>query len=159
VSAAAVTLDMSKAQPIAAAPAVTLDMSKAQPINQPSQWDAAQEAGHQNRLSALAGLTGMPTPNMSEQDGASFEQGKAAGAVSVPVVAGAVSTPAVIGAGVNALAPALTRGVVGMTAWAAEHPIAAKMIWEGLKTAMYGSAAGAGAKFVGKIIKASPEGE
>jgi hypothetical protein len=91
VSAAAVTLDMSKAQPIAAAPAVTLDMSKAQPINQPSQWDAAQEAGHQNRLSALAGLTRMPTPNMSEQDKASFEQGKMAGAVSVPAVAAGVS--------------------------------------------------------------------
>jgi len=54
-----------------------------------SQWDAQQEEGHQNRLSALAGLTGMPTPNMSEQDKVSFERGKAAGAISVPLVAGA----------------------------------------------------------------------
>lgn len=138
-----------------AAPA-QIDFSK---YEQQSQWDAQQEQGHQNRLSLLAGLTGMPTPNMSEQDKASFEQGKAAGAVSVPVVAGAVAAPAAIWGGINALAPAMTRGVVGMTAWAAEHPIAAKMIWEGLKASMYGTAAGAGAKIAGKIIKAAPEGE
>lgn len=154
-----VTLDMSQAQPIQAAP-VTLDMSKATPLpgQQPpvSQWDAQQEQGHQNRLSALAGLTGMPTPNMSDEDKAQFEQGKAAGAVSVPVVAGAVATPAALGAGVNALLPAVTRGVVGVTAWAAQHPVAAKMIWEGLKASMYGTAAGAGAKIAGKIINASP---
>jgi len=88
----AVTLDMSKAQPLDAG-AVTLDMSKAVPLpgQQPplSQWDAQQEEGHQNRLSLLAGLTGMPTPNMSEQDKVSFERGKAAGAISVPLVAGA----------------------------------------------------------------------
>jgi hypothetical protein len=139
---------------------VTLDLSKAQPLpgQKPlvSDWDQQQEDAHQTRMSALAGLTGMPTINMSEQDKASFAQGKSAGAVSVPLVAGAVSTPAAVSAGVSALAPALTRGVIGMTAWAAEHPIAAKIIWEGLKASMYGTAAGAGAKVAGKIIKAAP---
>ena len=109
MSTAAVTLDMSKAQPIGAAPApVTLDMSKAQPINQPSQWDQEQAQASQNRLSLVSGLTGMPTPNMSEADKASFEQGKAAGAVSVPLVAAAatgVGSPAVRAA----LVPILKR--------------------------------------------------
>ena len=50
-----------------------------------------QEASNTRQM-ALAGLTGMPTPNMSEADKASFEQGKAAGAVSVPVVAAAVGS-------------------------------------------------------------------
>ena len=57
----------------------------------PSAWDIQQENAHQTRMSALAGLTGMPTPNMSEQDRASFAKGKAAGAISVPVVAGAAT--------------------------------------------------------------------
>lgn len=85
------------------------------------------------------------------------QQGTLAGAAAIG--AGGTVAPAALGAGVNALLPAVTRGVVGVTAWAAEHPIAAKMIWEGLKASMYGTAAGAGAKMVGKIIKAAPEGE
>src|ERR1700733_1098051 len=40
------------------------------------------------RQMEVSGLTGMPTPNMSDADKASFQRGKAAGAVSVPVVAG-----------------------------------------------------------------------
>lgn len=46
-----------------------------------------EEQASQTRQMAVSGLTGMPTPNMSAQDKAEFEQGKAAGAVSVPVVA------------------------------------------------------------------------
>ena len=61
------------------------------PVPAVSLWDAEQEQEHQTRMSALAGLTGMPTPNMSEQDKESFQQGKAAGAISVPVVAGATA--------------------------------------------------------------------
>ena len=45
---------------------------------------------------AVSGLTGIPTPNMSAEDKAEFEQGKAAGAVSVPVVAGAVAATSAI---------------------------------------------------------------
>jgi hypothetical protein len=66
------------------------------------------------------------------------------------------STPAAVSAGARALIPALTRGVVGVTAWAAEHPVAAKVIWESLKAGLTGTAAGAGARFAGKIIKAAP---
>ncbi len=52
------------------------------------QADPAQEASNTRQM-LVSGLTGMPTPNMTEQDKASFARGKAAGAVSVPVVAGA----------------------------------------------------------------------
>src|SRR5258708_33377196 len=104
----AVTLDMSNAHPLNAG-GVTLDMSKATAL--PTQWDAQQEQSHQNRLSMLAGLTGMPTPNMSEQDKASFEQGKAAGAVSVPLVAGEEGGRRAHLSGVRALEHALrSRG-------------------------------------------------
>jgi hypothetical protein len=74
-------------------------------------------------------------------------------------LAGAGEVPAVLGAGIKALLPAATRCVVGVTAWAAEHPVAAKMIWEGLKAGLTGTAAGAGARFAGKIINAAPTGE
>jgi hypothetical protein len=50
------------------------------------------------RQMAVAGLTGMPTPNMTDQDKASFERGKAAGAVSVPAVTGAMAAGPVIDA-------------------------------------------------------------
>lgn len=46
------------------------------------------------RMSAVAGLTGLPTPNMNEAQRADFEKGKAAGAVSnVATVAGGAATP------------------------------------------------------------------
>jgi hypothetical protein len=41
------------------------------------------------RQSAVAGLTGMPTPNMTEEDKASFERGKATGAVTATAVSAA----------------------------------------------------------------------
>jgi hypothetical protein len=85
------------------------------------------------------------------------QQGTLAGAAAIG--AGGAAAPPVLSAGVNALLPAVTRGVVGVTAWAAQHPVAAKMIWEGLKASMYGTAAGAGAKMAGKIINASSGGE
>ena len=112
-----------------------IDFSRYEEMPQPkntapavSQWDREQEQGHQLRLSALAGLTGMPTPNMSDQDRASFQQGKAAGAVSVPLVAGATT--------------AATTGALGATA-AALAPIAKKY---GIK-ALEGAGLGAGYKF------------
>src|SRR5215470_8908484 len=65
-----------------------------------SQW----EQGHQNRMSLLAGLPGaLPTVNMTEEDRESWEQGKAAGAISVPTVAGATAAP--WSSGAVALAP------------------------------------------------------
>jgi len=47
-----------------------------------------EEDASNTRQMLVSGLTGMPTPNMTEQDRASFERGKMAGGVSVPIVAG-----------------------------------------------------------------------
>jgi len=52
------------------------------------------------RQMLVSGLTGMPSPVMTNQEKQQFEQGKAAGAISVPVVAGATTAA-------TAAAPAL----------------------------------------------------
>jgi hypothetical protein len=84
--------------------------------------------------------------------GAHSVEGAAEGAAAVAPVL----TPEIAAAGIGALKPALARGIVGMGEWAAAHPVAAKMIWEGLKAAMTGTAVGAGAKIAGKVIGAAP---
>src|SRR5262249_40210335 len=84
MSTSPVTLDMSTSVPVSQ-PQVTLDLSTSVPLNQGSAEDQAS----QTRQMLVSGLTGMPTPNMTAADRASFERGKAAGAVSVPLVAGA----------------------------------------------------------------------
>lgn len=67
----------------------------------------------------VSGLTGMPTPNMTEQDKVSFERGKAAGAFSVPVVAGATlsatAAPEVV--------PEIVDKAKAVAQWAKANPI------------------------------------
>jgi|SRR5579864_4082607 len=64
--------------------------------NSPAAQSQAEQ-GHQNRMSLLAGLPGaLPTVNMTPEDKQSWEQGKAAGAISVPVVAGATALGAAV---------------------------------------------------------------
>jgi hypothetical protein len=53
----------------------------------------AEEEASNTRQMLVSGLTGMPTPNMTEREKAQFAQGKAAGAVSVPAVAGMTAGP------------------------------------------------------------------
>jgi hypothetical protein len=72
------------------------------PAAQPAA--SAQDEASNTRQMLVSGLTGMPTPNMTDADKASFAKGKAAGAVSVPLVAGA----AVAGSS-GALAPIAQR--------------------------------------------------
>jgi len=50
-----------------------------------------EEKASQTRQMLVSGLTGMPTPNMTAEEKANFEKGKAAGAISVPVVVGATA--------------------------------------------------------------------
>jgi len=50
-----------------------------------------EQQASNTRQNAVAGMTGMPTPNMSDQDRASFERGKMAGAVSVPLATGVMA--------------------------------------------------------------------
>lgn len=56
-----------------------------QPTTNPDQYAS------DTRQMLVSGLTGMPTPNMTDADKASFARGKEAGAISVPVVAGATT--------------------------------------------------------------------
>src|SRR5260370_42625400 len=64
-----------------------LDAQQSQTQTKPAL--SPDEQASQTRQLLVSGLTGMPTPNMTPEDRAQFEKGKAAGAVSVPVVAGA----------------------------------------------------------------------
>jgi hypothetical protein len=130
-----VTLDFSKSQPVQAEQPVTLDFSKAESLPTSNAADSAtksipkpsvdmeesplgylasgepdpnaEKKASDSRQSAVAGLTGMATPNMNPAQKAEFERGKNAGAISnvatVGAVAGAESVPAVI----EALAPHL----------------------------------------------------
>jgi hypothetical protein len=94
---------------------------------QPSQQTNQEDEASNTRQMLVSGLTGMPTPNMNDADRASFQRGKAAGALSVPAVAAATLGATEIGA---ALAP--NYGTVGgavMThlteqaaEWAAKYP-------------------------------------
>ena len=84
------------------------------------------------------------------------QQGTLASAAAIG--AGGAVAPSVLSAASNAVLPALTSGVVGVTKWAAEHPVAAKLMWEGLKAGVKGAGLGAGMKLAGKLINAS-EGE
>lgn len=52
---------------------------------------APEDKASNTRQMLVSGLTGMPTPNMTDADKASFAKGKAAGAVSVPAVAAGMS--------------------------------------------------------------------
>jgi hypothetical protein len=116
-----------------------------------------EEKASQTRQMLVSGLTGMVTPNMTEQDKTEFAQGKAAGAISVPAIAGMyLGAHAALTAGISGLVPALTKGTVALGEWAAEHPVAAKIIWHSVGAAITGTAAGVGARVAGKVIKAAP---
>ncbi len=126
------------------------------PNSQPEVSD--EEKASQTRQMLVSGLTGMPTPNMTDEQKAQFAQGKAAGAFSVPAVASTYrAAHAALAAGIPALAKALTAGAVGLGEWATQHPIAAKIVYHSLKAAITGTAIGAGAKVAGKVINSSGE--
>jgi hypothetical protein len=73
-----------------AAPDFSAFGGTAVPTNTPAPAGPSdEEKASQIRQMAVSGLTGMPTPNMTDADKKSFAKGKAAGAISVPVVAGA----------------------------------------------------------------------
>lgn len=117
-----------------------------------------EEQQSNTRQMLVAGMTGQPTPNMSDADKASFAQCKAAGAISVPAVAGMyLSAHAALAAGIPALTKALTGGALAVGAWAEEHPAAARIIWHVVGNAIKGTSIGAGAAITGKVIKAWPE--
>ncbi|MCU1301584.1 MAG: hypothetical protein JWQ87_1868, partial [Candidatus Sulfotelmatobacter sp.] len=95
-----------------------LDMSTAQPIGAPNGSPTGDDAASNTRQMLVSGLTGMPTPNMTDADKASFARGKAAGAVSVPLVAGATlgatAAPEII--------PPIVDKAKAVAKWATSNP-------------------------------------
>jgi hypothetical protein len=77
--------------------ATPLDTGVVNPFDAPLKAEAPPSNPEQDasntRQMMVSGLTGMPTPNMNAADRASFEQGKAAGAIT----AGAVVPASAIG--------------------------------------------------------------
>jgi hypothetical protein len=103
-NAPAVTLDMSKAQPIAQAQPVTLDMTKAQPIN-PTPLDVLSRT-NQNMALAMSGQSAQMRPD----DQAQFESGRTAGTIAA---AGTLATGALSAAGAALTAPTVGTQTVG----------------------------------------------
>jgi hypothetical protein len=128
----------------AAAPKDTAPTAK--PLSQ-------EEQASQTRQMAVAGLTGMPTPNMSAEDRADFEKGKAAGAISVPLVAGAATGATAISEALPSVLIHTIEGVKALGTWADAHPYKAFMLYQVAKELL------PGAKKAMGLIKASPTGE
>jgi hypothetical protein len=111
------------------------------------------EQASQTRQSMVSGLTGMPTPNMSAEDRAQFERGKAAGAVSVPVVAGAATGGTAIAEALPSVLIHTVEGVKALGVWAEAHPYKAFMLYQVAKELL------PGAKKAMGLVKAAPTGE
>jgi len=165
-NAPAVTLDMSKAQPIVQAQPVTLDMTKAQPIN-PTPLDTLSRT-NQNMALAMSGQSAQMRPD----DQAQFDAGRAAGTIAGGVQLatstglGALAAPSVttaagplvpagrdaagkflpwIASQVTTEGPSLARqGVSAATDFLSAHPLAAAA----LKRTLQGLGVGAGLHFL-----------
>jgi hypothetical protein len=72
----------------------------------------------------------MPTPNMTEQEKTQFAQGKAAGAISVPLVAGGTAASGAAVAALPRVIPATIQGVKAVGSWASAHPIQAYILYK-----------------------------
>ena len=112
-----------------------------------------EEQASQTRQMLVSGLTGIPTPNMTTEDRAGFEKGKAAGAVSVPAVAGAATGLTAISEALPAVLPHTIDGVRAIGAWASAHPVQAYILYQVIRDLI------PGAKKAMGIIKGVPEVE
>jgi hypothetical protein len=122
--------------------------------NTPAQsGPSPDEQASQTRQMLVSGLTGMPTPNMTDEDKKSFARGKAAGAVSVPVVAGAATGATALAEAVPSVLPHTIEGVKAIGTWAAKNPVQAYLLYQVMKDLI------PGAKKTMGIIKGVPEAE
>jgi len=112
-----------------------------------------EDQANQTRQMLVSGLTGMPTPNMTAEDRANFEKGKAAGAVSVPVVAGATTGLTAISEALPSVLPHTIEGVKAIGAWANAHPVQAYILYQVIRDLV------PGAKKAMGFIKGVPEVE
>jgi len=181
--ASAVTLDQSTFQPIQQQPAsgpVSLDMGTFEPSVPPEQsGETLNDVGNtvivpkegESYLDTIHRAIAhyqSQTPEQ-QQDAINREMKprvigkKVAQTLAAAPAIGAAGTAALatpgeivhgIYAGIGALTPAIIKGVQGVGNWAEEHPMAAKFLWESLKSAMTGTAVLAASKIAGKVIKA-----
>ncbi len=96
-------------------------MSKAQQLDNAAEVSPEQFQSDV-RMKLVSGLTGLPTPNMTEQDKADFAQGRAAGALSVPVVAGATIGATAAASALPAVLPHTVAGIKAIGTWAEANP-------------------------------------
>jgi hypothetical protein len=100
---------------------VPLDSEIAEQKQAEARQANPEQYASDTRQMLVSGLTGMPTPNMTDADRASFASGKAAGALSVPVVTGAT-----VGATAASEAiPSLVDKAKTIVEWAKTNPIKA----------------------------------
>lgn len=98
-----------------------------------------EDQASQTRQMLVSGLTGMPTPSMTSEDRASFERGKAAGAVSVPVVAGATTGASAVAEALPSVLPHTIEGVKALGAWAKANPIQAYILYQVIRDLVPGA--------------------
>jgi hypothetical protein len=118
-----------------------------------SSVPSADDQASQTRQMLVGGLTGMPTPNMSEEDKRSFERGKVAGAVSVPVVAGATAGATELAEAVPSVLTHTVEGVKAIGAWAGKNPVQAYLLYQVMKDLVPGAKKALG------VIKGIPEAD
>jgi hypothetical protein len=135
VSSSAPTGSMEAMFEKAAADAATSEQTAQQnkPVLSP------EEQASQTRQMLVSGLTGLPTPNMSAEDRASFEKGKAAGAVSVPVVAGATTGASAVAEVLPSVLPHTIEGVKAIGSWAKANPIQAYILYQVIRDLIPGA--------------------
>jgi hypothetical protein len=129
---------------------LTKDDEQNQQTTQAKPVRTPEEQASQNLQSMVSGLTGMPTPNMSAGDRAQFERGKAAGAVSVPLVAGAATGATAIAEALPSVLIHTVEGVKALGVWAEAHPYKAFMLYQVAKELL------PGAKKMLGFVKAAP---
>jgi hypothetical protein len=129
---------------------LTKDDEQNQQTTQAKPVRSPEEQTSQDLQNMVSGLTGMPTPNMSAEDRAQFERGKAAGAVSVPLVAGAATGATAIAEALPSVLIHTVEGVKALGVWAEAHPYKAFMLYQVAKELL------PGAKKMLGFVKAAP---
>ena len=132
-------------------PTVNMQTMTAPAMNTPEQQQQADQQASDTRQMLVSGLTGMPTPNMSAQDRAQFEQGKAAGAMSVPAVAGTVSGGASVGPAIGSAATWAIPKIVKAGQWAENNKMQAYLLYQTLSNLVPGF------QKAKKLIKDAPQ--
>jgi hypothetical protein len=160
----------SPATPPAAAPAVVPATPAAPVARLVTSWDEhgtpitddaprlAPPANNSQPVEMDSPTAGLPGSSVNPQP-ATPGMTKAAeiGIGAAATAVGALEAHAAMAAGIRALTPALTSGVIATGQWAEAHPVAAKTILLVLKRAVEGTIIGTTAGIAGKVIRSSGE--